>query len=58
MDLEKQVREQSVCPICHDKVGVKDGKFNEHAKRAWNNLALKLGPEYRCPGSGSVVGGK
>jgi hypothetical protein len=49
------MREQSVCPICHCKVSVKDVKFVEHAKRAWNNAALKLGPEYRCPGSGTEV---
>ena len=49
------MREQSVCPICHCEVSVKDGKYSEHAKRAWNNLALKLGPEYRCPGSGMEV---
>jgi hypothetical protein len=49
--------EKSKCPICLDKVNVKDGKLAEHAKRAWNNLALKLGPEYRCDGSGMVVVG-
>lgn len=47
----KTAKEQSRCPICHDKVTVKDGKFIEHPKIAWNYKALELGSEYRCEGS-------
>ena len=49
------MKEKLRCPICHDKVSVKDGKFVEHPKMAWNYAALKLGPSYRCSGSGTGI---
>jgi len=50
--MEETVKEEAKCPICREKVAVKDGRLSVHVKPPWNSMALKLGPEYRCEGSG------
>jgi hypothetical protein len=49
------VNGEAKCPICREKVSVKDGKLSAHAKPPWNNMALRLGEHYRCKGSGLTL---
>jgi hypothetical protein len=53
--MEETVKEEAKCPICREKVSIKDGRFVEHPTPAWNYAALKLGDFYRCKGSGMTL---